>query len=133
MKTCASETELDRATTEPRARYHQRASGRRGASGLDIRGKGRSHSTSGVIAVLTAAATMLAASGCGSGDSKTYDISPIFPLSSDKCAKYDGRTEGTGIAARCWVTKAKCEQAASDWRRAMQSGGISDAIEFSCS
>jgi hypothetical protein len=79
------------------------------------------------------AATSMAAAlaGCGA-DAKGYDISPIFPLSSDKCARYDGHQEGSGIAAKCMVTKAECETAAADWRKAMESGGVKDAIEFSC-
>jgi len=84
------------------------------------------------VAAFAVAATALTASGCGGGDSKTYDISPIFPLSSNKCANYDGRTEGSGLMAHCWVTKEKCEQAASDWKQAMQQGGVTDAIQFSC-
>lgn len=87
------------------------------------------------LAVPVVVLTMLGASAClggGSGSSKTYDISPIFPLSPDKCAKYDGDAEGSGIDARCWVTKDECEKAASDWRQAMQSGGVTDAIQFSC-
>jgi hypothetical protein len=84
------------------------------------------------VALFAVATTVLALTACGSGDSKTYDISSIFPLSSDKCTRYDGKAEGTGIGARCYVTKAKCEQAAQDWRQAMQKGGVSDAILFTC-
>jgi hypothetical protein len=85
------------------------------------------------IAAFAVAAAGLTASACAGGsDSKTYDISPIFPLTSNKCAKYGGETEGSGFAAHCWVTKEKCEQAASDWKQAMQRGGVSDAIQFSC-
>lgn len=76
----------------------------------------------GVAAALTA---------CG-GDAKTYDIAPIFPLSSDKCARYGGEQEGTGFAAKCMVTKAECERAAADWREAMESSGVNDAILFRC-
>jgi len=72
--------------------------------------------------------------GCTSGGGKTFDISPVFPASDPaaKCAKYHGDLHGSGIAATCMVTKAECERAASDWRNAMQTGGVSDAIEFSC-
>jgi hypothetical protein len=70
--------------------------------------------------------------GCGSGSARTYDISPIFPLSSGKCARYGGHEKGAGVAAKCIVTKGQCEKAAADWRQAMQSGGVDDAIEFSC-
>ena len=88
--------------------------------------------TTRVLAVCAVATTVLALSACGHKNAKTYDIAPIFPLSSDKCQKYDGKTEGSGIAARCWVTKSECEQAASDWRQAMRTGGVTDAIEFKC-
>jgi hypothetical protein len=83
-------------------------------------------------AFLVAASMAAALSGCGGGAAKTYDISPIFPLSSGKCAKYDGDQEGSGITASCLVTKAECEKAAADWRNAMANGGVNDAIEFSC-
>ncbi|MGO9955393.1 MAG: hypothetical protein ACLP50_05345 [Solirubrobacteraceae bacterium] len=81
-----------------------------------------------------AAASMAAAlAGCGGGG-KTYDISPIFPASDPaaKCAKYDGDLQGSGITATCMVTQAECEKAAADWRNAMQTGGVNDAIQFSC-
>ena len=96
---------------------------------------GRSQRTpTGSRLVIFSAATMtvLALSGCGQSDSKTYDISPIFPLSSDKCARYDGEVEGTGITAQCWVTKENCEQAAQDWAQAMREGGVPDAMQFRC-
>jgi hypothetical protein len=70
--------------------------------------------------------------GCGGSDPKSYDISPIFPLSSGKCAKYGGDQQGSGITATCMVTKSECEKAAADWRNAMASGGVIDAIEFTC-
>jgi hypothetical protein len=79
------------------------------------------------MAAATTAALALAA--CGNQATK-YDISPVFPLSSDKCAKYGGTAEGEGITAHCWVTKSECEQAAADWRAAMQN--IPDAINFRC-
>jgi hypothetical protein len=82
-----------------------------------------------VGAIATIATIALVLSGCQS-DSNTYDIAPIFPLSADKCAKYDGTPEGTGLTAHCWVTKAKCEQAAQDWRDAMHN--VDDAIQFTC-
>jgi hypothetical protein len=83
-----------------------------------------------VVAGPVMVVTMLAAAGCMSGDGKDYDISPIFPLTADKCAKYNGTTDGEGIMAHCWVTKQDCERAASDWRTAMQN--IPDAIQFTC-
>jgi hypothetical protein len=67
---------------------------------------------------------------CGNKDDKVYDIAPIFPLSSEKCAKYDGNIEGTGITAHCWVSKAECERAAADWNSATRN--LPDAIKFSC-
>jgi hypothetical protein len=70
-------------------------------------------------------------SACGGGD-KTYDISPVFPLTPNKCAKYHGDEQGSGITATCMVTKDGCERAAADWKQAMASGGVNDAIEFSC-
>jgi hypothetical protein len=85
----------------------------------------------GLISCLAVASTVLALSACGH-DSKKFDIAPIFPLSSDKCAKYGGKPEGSGLSAHCWVTKAKCEQAAADWMHAMQQGGVTDAIQFRC-
>lgn len=91
----------------------------------------RSRITRRLIAIFAAATMVCAVSAC-TRDSKTYDISPIFPLSSDKCAKYDGTTEGSGLTAHCWVTKAECERAASDWKQEMQSGGVTDAIQFRC-
>lgn len=83
------------------------------------------------IGLLAAASLTIALSSCGGSD-KTYDISPIFPLSSDKCARYDGDEKGTGIDATCMVTKEECEKAAADWRNAMSSSGVNDAINFRC-
>ena len=85
-----------------------------------------------ILAVLATASMAMAVSGCGSGDARAYDISPIFPLSSDKCAKYDGVQQGSGIYATCMVTFAECQRAAADWRAAMESSDVPDAIEFSC-
>jgi hypothetical protein len=83
--------------------------------------------------VLVATVSMTAAlGGCADSYAKKYDISPIFPLSSDKCAKYGGDQKGSGTTATCKVTKAECEKAARDWRSAMASRGINDAIQFSC-
>jgi hypothetical protein len=76
---------------------------------------------------------LLSLTGCGQGGSKDYDIAPIFPLSADKCAKYSGTVEGSGITRHCWVTKEKCQQAAADWRQAMREGHVDDAIGFRCS
>ena len=101
-------------------------------TGAEVSPKQRSRTPSRLIAFFAAATTVFALSACSHGDSKTYDISPIFPLSSDKCAKYGGKTEGAGFAAQCMVTKAKCEQAAQDWRQAMQQSGVTDAIQFRC-
>jgi hypothetical protein len=30
------------------------------------------------------------------------------------------------------VTKEECEKAAADWKRAMQAGDVTEAVEFSC-
>lgn len=84
-----------------------------------------------IAALFATASTAVALTACGA-DGKTYDISPIFPLSSGKCAKYGGDQQGSGITATCMVTQAECEKAAADWRQAMQNGGVNDAIEFSC-
>jgi hypothetical protein len=84
-----------------------------------------------IVASVAAASMAVALTGCG-GAAKSYDISPIFPLSSDKCARYGGDQHGSGLAATCMVTKSECEKAASDWRSAMQNGGVGDAIEFTC-
>lgn len=91
-----------------------------------------SRSVSRVVAFFAVTATVVALSACGQGSSKNYDISPIFPLSSDKCAKYGGTSDGEGFNAHCWVTKSECQQAAQDWRQAMQQGGVTDAIQFEC-
>ena len=80
--------------------------------------------------LLAVTATIFTLSACGSSDKKTYDISPIFPFTSNKCAKYDGEVEGTGPLSYCWVTKSQCERAVTDWHQATQ--GIQDAIEFRC-
>jgi hypothetical protein len=85
-----------------------------------------------LIAFFVAATMAVALSGCGGANAKAYDISPIFPLSSGKCAQYGGDQQGSGVSATCMVTKAECEKAAADWRRAMENGGVNDAVEFSC-
>lgn len=74
----------------------------------------------------------LVGSGCSSSDGKRYDISPIFPLSADKCKKYNGDETGEGFNSTCMVEKSDCERAAEDWRQAMSRGSGSDAIQFSC-
>lgn len=84
-----------------------------------------------VPAFMAVAGTAIVLASCG-GDAKEYDISSIFPLSEDKCAKYGGDEEGEGPAATCMVTKGECERAAADWREAMQSSGVNDAILFRC-
>lgn len=86
--------------------------------------------TSG-LAALAAITCAVALAGCGS-DSKSYDIAPIFPLSTDKCATYGGEQKGSGLSSSCMVTKEECERAASDWRNAMRESGVNDAIQFSC-
>ena len=85
-----------------------------------------------IVAFFAAASIAAALTGCGGAEAKTYDISPIFPLSSGKCAKYGGNEDGSGITATCMVTKGECETAAADWRKAMETGGVNDAIDFSC-
>ncbi len=83
--------------------------------------------------ILSAGASMaMVLGGCGGSSANAYDIAPIFPLSSGKCAKYGGDEEGSGITATCMVTKDECEKAAADWQNAMQTSGVNDAIEFSC-
>lgn len=79
--------------------------------------------------LIAAAAFVVPLSGCG-GSAKDYDIGPIFPLTSGKCAKYHGDEKGSGIMASCMVTKSECEKAVADWRAAMVN--VSDAIEFRC-
>jgi hypothetical protein len=85
-----------------------------------------------ILIFLAAASMIVALTGCGGASAKKNDISPIFPLSSDKCAKYGGEQKGSGITATCMVTKAECERAAADWRKAMASSGVNDAIQFRC-
>jgi len=82
--------------------------------------------------VFAAVSLAVALTACGGASAKTYDIAPIFPLSSDKCAKYGGEQKGSGFSASCMVTKSECEKAAADWRAAMASSGVNDAIQFSC-
>jgi hypothetical protein len=77
-----------------------------------------------------AASMALAMGGCSG--SKNFDIGPIFPLDSGKCARYGGDQKGSGATASCMVTKDECEKAAADWREAMQSSGVNDAIDFRC-
>jgi hypothetical protein len=84
-----------------------------------------------ICAFVAAATTAAVLTACGGGG-KAYDIAPIFPLSSDKCARYHGDQKGSGITASCMVTKDECEKAAGDWRDAMQSSGVSNAINFTC-
>lgn len=81
------------------------------------------------FAFFAAASVAVALGACGS-DGKQYDISPIFPLSSDKCARYDGDQTGAGSTATCMVTKAECKKAAADWRNAMVR--VNNALLFSC-
>lgn len=83
-------------------------------------------------AMAVAAIVAIAASACSGSADKNYDISPIFPLSSDKCAEYNGDGSGEGFSSTCMVTKSECERAAEDWRQAMSEGGVNDAILFSC-
>ncbi len=85
-----------------------------------------------ILAVFAATSMTAALTACGGAEAKSYDISPIFPLSSGKCAQYDGTQQGSGITATCMVNKSECEKAAADWRAAMQNGGVNEAIEFSC-
>ncbi len=85
-----------------------------------------------IFAFLAAASMAAALTACGGGG-KTYDISPVFPLTEGKCAKYNGEEQGSGITATCMVTKDDCEKAVADWKTAMESSGVNDAIEFSCS
>ena len=87
--------------------------------------------TSRAAAFFAAMGITVALGACG-GNSKSYDIAPIFPLTSDKCAKYGGDEKGEGFTASCMVTKEQCEKASADWRSAMQNSGVNDAIQFSC-
>jgi hypothetical protein len=85
-----------------------------------------------ITALLLTATIGIAVTGCSSSAGKQYDISPIFPLSSGKCAKYHGDQHGEGFNSTCLVTKSECERAAADWRQAMREGYVNDAIQFSC-
>jgi hypothetical protein len=85
-----------------------------------------------IFTFLVAVVIALAVSACSAGGGKDYDISPIFPLTTGKCAKYHGDQKGSGFTASCMVTKDECEKAAADWRQAMQKGYVTDAIQFSC-
>lgn len=123
-----------RHTTSPGGAVVERVTfpqdGAPGGSGIRLKRQHRVGTPLG--AAFAVAACVWALSGCGRNHPKTYDIAPIFPLSSDKCTKYDGTVDGSGITAHCWVSKANCEQAVTDWRHAMQQGGVADAIEFRC-
>jgi uncharacterized lipoprotein YehR (DUF1307 family) len=82
-------------------------------------------------AAVAASVMAIALTACGGG-AKGYDIAPIFPLSSDKCARYNGDQEGSGITASCMVSKSECQRAAADWRNEMRSSGVNDALNFTC-
>jgi hypothetical protein len=84
-----------------------------------------------ILAFFAVASMAVALSACGGGG-QTYDIAPIFPLDSGKCAKYNGDQEGSGPTETCMVSKDDCERASADWDAAMQSGAVYDAVEFSC-
>lgn len=89
--------------------------------------RGRWHRfTRRMSAVIATVSTVAMLSACGSTETQTYDIRPIFPLDSDKCDRYEGTAEGRS----CFVTKEQCERAAADWREAMS--GVSGAIQFRC-
>jgi hypothetical protein len=84
-----------------------------------------------ILALVAVVSTAVVLASCG-GDSKEYDISSIFPLSEDKCERYNGDEDGEGPTATCLVSKEDCERAAADWRDSMQSSGVNDAILFTC-
>jgi hypothetical protein len=83
------------------------------------------------ILIVMAAVTILAL-GCSEANSKVYDISSIFPLSADKCARYNGDEVEERGRTRCLVTKDECERAAADWSRSMSESGVRDALQFRC-
>ncbi|QAY62996.1 hypothetical protein ET495_06785 [Xylanimonas allomyrinae] len=85
-----------------------------------------------LIAAGTCVTLALAIGACSSANERKYDIAPIFPLSADKCEKYNGETEGEGRMAHCWVSLDDCRRAAVDWAAAMKKSGVDDAILFSC-
>jgi len=85
-----------------------------------------------ITALLAAIILAITVSGCVVADAKEYDISPIFPLSADKCERYNGEEVGEGPRPSCFVTKADCERAASDWNQSMAESGVRDAIRFTC-
>lgn len=93
---------------------------------------GNAMSAARIAAVALAVGLAATVSGCGSSNARNYDISPIFPLSAGKCAKYGGVQKGTGPDATCMVTQDECKQAAADWRQVMRQSYVSDAIQFSC-
>ncbi|MDR0593402.1 MAG: hypothetical protein LBG60_09170 [Bifidobacteriaceae bacterium] len=77
-----------------------------------------------------AVSVVMASALVGCGEDKKYDIGPIFPLTADKCEKYNGEKEGEGLTESCWVGKEDCERAAADWAEAMEN--VPDAIVFTC-
>ena len=82
-----------------------------------------------LLKLFASAVLVLAVSGCGDSG-KTYDIGPVFPLSADKCKKYNGTEEGSSPFKQCWVTLEDCERAAADWAKSTKN--VPDAIEFRC-
>ena len=86
----------------------------------------------GIVIAALAVVALGGAVGCSSDDERSYDIAPIFPLSEDKCATYNGEEVGEGFTASCMVTKADCERAVNDWNSLMRERGVTDAMEFSC-
>lgn len=84
-----------------------------------------------VAALLVTAALLAVLSGC-TAEAKEYDIGPLFPLSPEKCAEYDGDASGEGFTSSCMVTKAECERAVADREEAMREGFVNDAMQFTC-
>lgn len=107
----------------------QRVAGVPRLSSLGGNGHSRCLSDSMLVTTVAMFAPLLS---CSSSNGKAYGISPIFPLSEDKCATYGGEEEGDGFGATCMVTQKECQRAAADWRELMESSGINDAIDFSC-
>lgn len=78
------------------------------------------------MTALASVALMLGASGCNSAGGATYDIAPVFPLSANKCEKYNGKKDGR----HCWVNLDDCKRAAADWAESTKN--VSGAIKFKC-
>lgn len=79
------------------------------------------------IATITAGMLIVfSLTGCDFSGGKNYNIGPIFPMSPNKCQKYNGKEDGRS----CWVSLEDCKRAATDWSQLVK--GQPNAIRFKC-